>query len=1444
MFLVFKSPAVQTFITHIIANKLSEKLNTRISIGGVDFAFLKTLILHDVYIEDQTKDTLLFIKHLKLNIESVQWKQRILNFKDLTLYSPTIKLKELENGNLNLQFLIDAFSDTTDTSISKPLEIYLHTCRMQNGKFCYKVATTTIPTKTGHIDFANIKLSAIQININSLVFGKDSIPFKINKLSFKEHSGFELNNLTGQGFFHNDKGISLNKLTINTRNSHIRAHHFNLKTLSSDDFNNFTEKVKFDVWFNTSLLHSNDIAYFSEVVRNIQQSVYISGKVRGPLTSLRARDFRIKYRNHTYINGNYDIDGLTETDNPYLSLRFTHLKTHIDDFSNIAISENSKFEAPSELKTLGNIYYSGELSGFVNDFVMYGKLQTQLGNLKTDISIKYDTLKKKTRINGSLTMNNFVAGKIIQLYPLIKNTSLTVSVSSEFFKNTIKGQVKGNIYSLDFNNYTYQNINIDGTFTEKMFDGNLQLNDPNIKLDFLGKIDYSQKVPIFNFMADIRQANLNKLNFVHPDSAITVSLLLDSKIQGLKPDELNGHLDIYQAEYRHGDILIKNPHLSFTATQNSENKEFLLRSDIADIDIKGFFQFEHIDYYLQNFFNHYLPSVNIANIPAKFRFDEQFSVSINGVFKKQLNWIKELIPELKISPNTHFSLNLSYPNHIRFLLAADSIKFNDVTVNKPEVSIKENQNILNSTIHTEEIFITEQIRLPRFSSNIITTNGNQEVYITWDPKDSLIGDAEISSTVQYKNNQFEVFFNPSRLYINKANWYINDGNINISDSVIKVNQAIINEGNQYVYIDGILGKSINDSLSIRINQFNISFINPFIQSSSLSFDGILDGTICIQKALNKPILTINNTIKTMRINNEELGDLIILAEWNDEKQLLTYKADAFRGKINTLTINGNYLTEGIFDASIKLDKWRLNVLEPFINSFASDIKGIASGQLHFNGTLKDPKLEGKLELTKTAFTINYLNTRYNFTGEVDVKNNALVIKEIDIYDEEANRAKLSGQFIHKNFSNFTIDLKLNTERFLFMNTRYTDTSFFYGSVYASGLVNIQGTPDNINITANVQTEKGTKFNLNLESNSQVSQNDFIRIVNKKAPVEQQNQNIHSSLTGLNLSFTIQATPEANVQLIFDSKVGDIIKSQGSGNLRLELKPNGDFLIFGNYVITQGDYLFTLQNIINKKFEVEPGSTISFNGDPLSAKLDIKAAYKIRTTLYELMLDSTYKNRVPVECELFLKNNLLNPSFKFNIKVPNADSRVEGVLAALSEEEVNKQIISLLVLNRFVTPESYKSGVKTIEYSNPNALGVNSSELLTNQLNYWLSQISKTVNLGVNYRPGDVISNEELEVALNTQILNDRITINTNFGVSTNNQTESSTLIGDFDIEAKISKSGKLRAKAFNRTNTNILKDTSPYTQGVGIFYREEFDSWNNLLKKYWQAAFARKNEEN
>ncbi len=185
MFLVFKSPAVQTFITHIIANKLSEKLNTRISIGGVDFAFLKTLILHDVYIEDQTKDTLLFIKHLKLNIESVQWKQRILNFKDLTLYSPTIKLKELENGNLNLQFLIDAFSDTTDTSISKPLEIYLHTFRMQNGKFCYKVATTTIPTKTGHIDFANIKLSAIQININSLVFGKDSIPFKINKLSFQ-----------------------------------------------------------------------------------------------------------------------------------------------------------------------------------------------------------------------------------------------------------------------------------------------------------------------------------------------------------------------------------------------------------------------------------------------------------------------------------------------------------------------------------------------------------------------------------------------------------------------------------------------------------------------------------------------------------------------------------------------------------------------------------------------------------------------------------------------------------------------------------------------------------------------------------------------------------------------------------------------------------------------------------------------------------------------------------------------------------------------------------------------------------------------------------------------------------------------------------------------------------------------------------------------------------
>ncbi len=240
-------------------------------------------------------------------------------------------------------------------------------------------------------------------------------------------------------------------------------------------------------------------------------------------------------------------------------------------------------------------------------------------------------------------------------------------------------------------------------------------------------------------------------------------------------------------------------------------------------------------------------------------------------------------------------------------------------------------------------------------------------------------------------------------------------------------------------------------------------------------------------------------------------------------------------------------------------------------------------------------------------------------------------------------------------------------------------------------------------------------------------------------------------------------------------------------------------------------------------------------------MDINAIYRLKAPLYDLMLglslDSTefakYRRRVPVECHLKMTETIMNPAMNCGIEVQFAYDKAEGILNSLSAEEKNKQLISLLVLNSFYTPASMR-GAAVVENTSPGAVGVTSSELLSNQLSHWLSQISNDFDIGVNYRPGDELSSDELEVALSTQLFNDRVSINGNVGVGDQNATG---LVGDFDVNVKLNESGKLRLKAFTRSNDELIYENSPYTQGVGLFFREDFDSLKDLLKKYkfWES---------
>ncbi|MEN8225320.1 MAG: translocation/assembly module TamB domain-containing protein, partial [Bacteroidota bacterium] len=290
-----------------------------------------------------------------------------------------------------------------------------------------------------------------------------------------------------------------------------------------------------------------------------------------------------------------------------------------------------------------------------------------------------------------------------------------------------------------------------------------------------------------------------------------------------------------------------------------------------------------------------------------------------------------------------------------------------------------------------------------------------------------------------------------------------------------------------------------------------------------------------------------------------------------------------------------------------------------------------------------------------------------------------------------------------------------------------------------------------------------------------------------------------------------------------------INSKGFGNIRFTVDPRGEFEIFGDYSFLRGTFFFTLQNLINRRFAILQGGKISFDGNPYNADVSLKALYKLKTSLSGLgaNISPEYEGqRVNVDAFLGLNGMLTNPDINFSIGFPNVKDEVQQTIYAILDTNdvalMNQQMISLLVMSSF----SYASASTNVSASSLN--------IISSQLSNWLSQISNDFDVGINYIAGDEINQDELEVALSTQFFDNRLIIDGNVGVMTkdNTQQQASNIVGDVNIEYKLTPDGRIRLKAFNRSNNfNTIDYYAPYTQGVGVFYTKEFDGFGDLFRR-------------
>jgi hypothetical protein len=1440
--LLLQSPMVQTFLTQKLAESLSRKYHTTFSIKGVSIQFFNRIVLEDLLVEDQKQDSMLFVHELVASIDSFSLKKSFIAIGHLKLNNTYVNISNDSKGIPNYQFLTDQFQSTdTLKTDSLNIEISMKQFEFNDARFRYAFSDSS----GNHL----VTLDDISIGVSDFEMTQKKLAMELTKFQLNDGKGLQLETFTGKLIATQDS-VKLLNLHAKTANSEITEANILLdKSKLGADFN--LNKLKGDLELKKSRISMVDIGQLVPMLRGMNENVEISGKISGTLVDLKGKDIELGLGNNTRLAFDFYLNGLPDIANTYMQFDLKQSFADFNDLSRIKLPDHFPLEqvrVPANLLKAGIIEYKGNFTGFLSDFVAYGTFGSKWGVLNTDLSF-LPMGGKKLKIKGRIKTVNFQLNELAQTN-LLDRITFNGDIQGILNPNThnFQAEVSGRIDSMMVNEYKYKNIQLKGDILNKRFDGNLVVDDQNLKLRFDGEFDLNVAVPVFNFKMLVEKADLNALKLTKKYKESNISFALNANFTGNNIDNLAGLIHFSEGTYRNenGELPFDNIDLK---TYYQDEPVLELRSDFLDVDIRGKYEIHKLGNTVNAILANYLPS-------AGFEIPEEKSTN-NFDFRLELKDInrftKVLIPDLRMEPAV-ITGNINSDKNT-MVLNADfpQIQFQNNVLKKYAININADTK-LNVRNKFDEISIGDQFKIYNLSLISAASGDILDSKLAW----NNYGDVSYSGSVitstkftaQKNYPHVEISVKPSRFYLADDTWQINPASITIDSTRVKVNKLKFSNNSQSITADGSIDKSQDDKLNIFFDQIDLSTLNTFIPDD-LQLKGILNGSLSLFDIYQRVLFLSDLKIDGLGILGQPMGNAGIQSRWDPLEEDIVAELSVESEKKNTLLAFGTYSPDrDSLAIETKWDHFSLLILQPLLGSSFANFHGTATGQVRITGPLNHIQHNGALYAENAGLMMSDLQVNYTLNDSVQFKGDKIIFPDIRIQDDYGNSGVFSGTIQHRSFAKMIYDLAIKSDRIMAFNTTPEISEQFYGKMFVSGIFRVTGHGDQILLTGTAKTSKDTEMNISLEYQEDAQQYDFLTFISHGYQPKTIIPEPYYSSSDFQMKFNVEVTPEAKAQLIYNSKIGDVIKAQGSGSMRVAIDNDYNVSLFGEYTFEQGDYLFTLQNVINKKFEIQQGGTIEWNGDPSDAVINLNALYRLKTSLSELFATNIdpskdYTQRIPVVCKIALSKSLNNPDIKFDIELPTAEDRIKDEVKQFinSEEDMNKQILSLLVLGKFYTPE-YLRGTGNYSGTNTSLAGSTAStasELVSNQLSNWLSQISNNVNIGVNYRPGNQITPDEMEFALSTLIFNDRVSINGNIGNNSSQKTTTNNneIVGEADINVKLTNNGKLQLKAYNHSNNNLIYETSPYTQGVGLAYREDFNDFKELWQKV-KSIFKRK----
>lgn len=1123
---------------------------------------------------------------------------------------------------------------------------------------------------------------------------------------------------------------------------------------------------------------------------------------------------------------------------------------------------------PPVLERLGNVSFRGEVSGYFTDIVTYGQLHTDLGGVNMDLKLSSDKSKGLFAYSGAVKTTDYKLGKLLANEQLGEIT-FNLDVHGRHVTDRLPVvELKGLIASVDYSRYRYENITLDGEYKQGGFNGKVALDDPNGSIYLNGDVNVSSRIPTFNFQAIINKLRPHDLNLTskYPDTEF--SLKLRANFTGGSVDEMIGEINVDSLEFMSPEKQYFMNNMNIRASKQNNENQLRLTSEFLTASVEGKFQYHTLPASILNIMRKYVPSLILPpKKPIETHNNFQFDIHIYNTD------ILSTIFDIPLTVYTHSTLKGYFNDPLQRLRVEGyfpRLQYKNNFIESGMILCENPSDHIRARVRLTNLKKKGAVNL---SLDAQAKDDNISTTLDWGNSAAVTYSGQLAAVAKFLRTEGEkpllkamVEVKPTDIILNDTLWQIHPSQVVVDSGKVDVNNFYFSHQDRYVRINGRLSDNPQDSVKVDLKDINMGYVFDIASiSDDVNFEGDATGTAYASGVFKKPVMNTRLFIKNFSLNQGRLGDLNIYGEWDNENRGI--RLDASIKDISTTPSRVTGIIhplkpESGLDLNIEANELNLKFLEHYMKSIANDIKGRATGKVHFYGKFKGLNLDGAV-MTNASMNFDILNTHFAIKDTILLAPTGLTFNNIHISDMEGHSGRMNGYLHFQHFKNLNYRFEIQANNMLVMNTKESTDMPFYGTVYGTGNALLTGNAiQGLDVNVAMTTNRNSIFTYINGSVASATSNQFIKFVDKTPrrtiqdsiqiisyyeQLQQKRQEAEEEQkTDIRLNILVDATPDATMKIIMDPVAGDYISGKGTGNIRTEFYNKGDVKMFGSYQINQGVYKFSLQEVIRKDFVIKNGSTITFNGAPLDANLDIQASYTVNSaSLNDLIPEESssiiQQPNVKVNCIMNLSGILVRPTIKLGIELPNERDEVQTLVRNYisTEEQMNMQILYLLGIGKFYTEDARNN-------QNSNVMSSVLSSTLSGQLNNALSQVFETNNwnIGTNLSTGDKgWTDMEVEGILSGQLLNNRLLINGNFGYR-DNPMANTNFVGDFEAEWLINRSGDIRLKAYNETNDRYYTKTNLTTQGVGIMYKKDFNKWSDLFFwNKWKLRNKRKQEE-